>query len=282
MKIGELSKLSNVSMRMLRHYDEIGLFKPARINHENAYREYSYTQLPELNRILVLKDLGFTLEQIAVQLNTGVSSENLREVLELKRAELEHRMRDEQDRLERVNVRLRNMRQEGTMQQYDVVLKSLPSVLVASIRDQSLVKVFENGGQDISGLITHLQNFLFPTHQNAIKSGTQGFPDMIFWHGEQNLQEIPEAEVVHPLERSIVESDGVKVHTLAAVKIAASLVHLGRYDDSAMTDAFHGLYQWIEQHGYRTKGPTRQVFLAGESGDQAKFMIELQVEVQKI
>ena len=68
MKIGELAKLTNISMRMLRHYDEIGLFKPAHVHSDNAYREYSFRQLPELNRILALKDLGFTLEQIAVQL----------------------------------------------------------------------------------------------------------------------------------------------------------------------------------------------------------------------
>ena len=282
MKIGELSKLSNVSMRMLRHYDEIGLFKPARVNNENAYREYSFTQLLELNRILALKDLGFTLEQIVVQLKTGVSSENLRGMLELKRSELEIRVREEQDRLERVAIRLRNIEQEGIMQQHDVILKSISAQLVVSIRDQSLVTQFENGGQDISRLITHLQNYLFPTHQKAIKAGVQGFPEMILWHGENKMQDLPEAEVLHPLEHSIVEGNGIRVYTLHAVKTAACLVHFGRYDDQAMIDAFRGLYHWVEQHGYSTKGATRQVFLPSEPDEQGKFMIELQVEVEKI
>ena len=63
-KIGDFSKFSRVSVKMLRHYDELGLLKPALVDPATNYRYYSADQLPRLNRIIALKDLGFTLEQV--------------------------------------------------------------------------------------------------------------------------------------------------------------------------------------------------------------------------
>lgn len=59
LKIGDFSKLSRVSVRMLRHYDEIGLLKPAKIDPFTDYRYYSEAQLPMICRITSLKDMGF-------------------------------------------------------------------------------------------------------------------------------------------------------------------------------------------------------------------------------
>jgi DNA-binding transcriptional MerR regulator len=64
-KIGDFSKLSQATVKALRLYDEMGLLKPARVDNFTGYRYYSADQLPRLNRILALKDLGFSLEQIA-------------------------------------------------------------------------------------------------------------------------------------------------------------------------------------------------------------------------
>jgi DNA-binding transcriptional MerR regulator len=61
--IGEFARLGTVSVRTLRHYDEIGLLRPARVDPETGYRSYSAGQLAQLNRIIALKDLGFSLEQ---------------------------------------------------------------------------------------------------------------------------------------------------------------------------------------------------------------------------
>ena len=63
-KIGDFSRLSRVSVRMLRYYDDLGLFAPARVDRFTDYRYYTADQLPRLNRILALQDLGFTLQEI--------------------------------------------------------------------------------------------------------------------------------------------------------------------------------------------------------------------------
>src|SRR5690349_13499337 len=113
-KIGDFSKLSRVSVKTLRYYDELGLLKPAHVDHFTGYRYYSADQLPQLNRILALKDLGFSLEPT-----------QMREILLMKQIELRQRVQDDQARLIRVEARLRLIEQEDTMPTYDVVLKRI-------------------------------------------------------------------------------------------------------------------------------------------------------------
>ncbi|HEY4723320.1 MAG TPA: helix-turn-helix domain-containing protein, partial [Anaerolineae bacterium] len=88
-KIGDFSKLSQVSVKTLRYYDEIGLLRPGEIDRFTGYRYYSADQLHRLNRILALKDLGLTLEQIDQLLNGDLSAADIRGMLKLKRAEIE-------------------------------------------------------------------------------------------------------------------------------------------------------------------------------------------------
>src|ERR1700720_1207341 len=111
-KIGEFSKLVQVTVPTLRYYDQVGLLKPVHVDRFTSYRYYSASQLPRLNRILALKDLGFSLEQIAQTLDEGVSPEQLRGMLRLKRAELRQHIADEQARLARVEARLNDIDKE--------------------------------------------------------------------------------------------------------------------------------------------------------------------------
>src|SRR5919108_2294218 len=108
-KIGEFSRLSRVSVRMLRHYDQLGLLTPSQTDPFTGYRYYSAEQLPRLNRIIALRELGFSLEQIASMLEDDLSTEQLLGMLKLKRAEVEQQMQMEQERLTRLEGRIRQM-----------------------------------------------------------------------------------------------------------------------------------------------------------------------------
>src|SRR5512136_902159 len=133
-KIGDFSKLSQVSVRTLRYYEEVGLLKPVEVDRFTGYRYYAIDQLPRLNRILVLKDLGFSLEQIAPMLNEALPPAQLRGMLRMKQAEIQQQVDEEQARLARVEARLRQIEQEGKMPTYDVVIKKVEPQLVASVR----------------------------------------------------------------------------------------------------------------------------------------------------
>ncbi|HRE27216.1 MAG TPA: MerR family transcriptional regulator, partial [Anaerolineales bacterium] len=63
-RIGDFSKLSQVTVKALRLYDEMGLLKPVVVDTFTSYRYYEFNQLPRLYRILALKDLGLSLEEI--------------------------------------------------------------------------------------------------------------------------------------------------------------------------------------------------------------------------
>jgi DNA-binding transcriptional MerR regulator len=267
MRISDLAKLTNTSPRMLRHYDEIGLFKPAR-TYPNGYREYSVDQLPELNRILALKDLGFTLEQILVLLREH-SPERLREMLVAQEFELERRLELEQSRLERLRTHLRDMELEGDLMEFPVTVKQLEPVLVASVRNESLVKRYDEGGMDISKHYETLYAFV----------GDQAAdPQINLWHGNE---ERLEPEVTTTLKEPINSSKLVKVYTLPAIPTAATVVYRGHYADEGMRQAFKALHAWVEANQFREVGPVRQVFYI--LPNETEIMnIELQVMIEKI
>jgi len=133
-KIGDFSRLSQVPVKTLRYYDEIGLLKPAEVDRFTSYRYYSADQLPRLNRILTLKDLGLSLAQVGELLDGDLPAEQIRGMLRLKQAEAHQKVEDEQTRLARVEWRLREIEQEGVMSTQEVVLKKVAAMTVASLR----------------------------------------------------------------------------------------------------------------------------------------------------
>ena len=135
LKIGEFSRLVGVSVKTLRYYDEIGLFKSDHIDEQTGYRFYSFEQLPRLNRLLALKDLGLSLSEIDQMLQENLSADQLRGMLLLKQVELEDLARDIRERIARVEARLSLIEMEDKMPDYEVVIKTVEPVLVASRKE---------------------------------------------------------------------------------------------------------------------------------------------------
>ena len=134
LKIGDFSKLSLVSVKALRYYDERGLLKPARVDPSTGYRFYSASQLTRLNRILAMKDMGLDLSQIALLLDQEPTPDQIRGMLWLKQVELHQQLEEGQARLARIEAWLQAFEQEATMPEYDVVIKSVVALQVAQSR----------------------------------------------------------------------------------------------------------------------------------------------------
>jgi DNA-binding transcriptional MerR regulator len=132
LKIGDFSRLAQVSVDTLRHYDTLGLLKPTEVDPLTGYRYYAHHQLGRLNRILALKDLGLSLDQIAPMLEDDVSAEQLKGMLKLKRAEIEEHIDAEHERLARVEARLRQIELESNLSGHDVIIKNVRPILIAS------------------------------------------------------------------------------------------------------------------------------------------------------
>src|SRR5689334_17292258 len=133
-KIGDFARLSQVSVVTLRYYDELDLLKPVKVDTFTGYRYYSADQLPCLNRILALKDLGFALDQVKLMLAEELTLEQLRGMLQVQRDEIEKRVAGEQERLVRIDARLRQIELEDKMPNYDVVVKTVAAMWVAACR----------------------------------------------------------------------------------------------------------------------------------------------------
>src|SRR6516165_9745776 len=132
--IGEFARLGAVSIRTLRHYDEIGLLPPVEVDPASGYRSYSAKQLRQLNRIVALKDLGLTLAQIR-RLFDGITVDELRGMLLLRQAQLEGELQRQQHHLLGVEARLRHIAQEDDMPADDIVVKQIPPLSVVAITD---------------------------------------------------------------------------------------------------------------------------------------------------
>lgn len=270
-KIGDFSKLSLVSIKTLRYYDEMGLLKPVHVDQFTGYRYYSASQLPRLNRILALKDLGFSLEQVAQVLNEGVSLEQLRGMLRLKRAELQQHISGEQARLERIEARLNDITMEGTMPDYDVVIKQIEPQLVAGVRD--ILPNYPAVGR----LFDEVYGYLARFSVNGLDE-----TGVAIWHDDEYKTSDIDGEAVVYLKQPIPEGERVKVYQLPAATMA-SVVHKGAYN--TLNRAYDAIGHWIEANNYKIAGPNREVYLYCTQPvrqDDDSYVTEIQFPVEKM
>lgn len=267
-KIGEFSKLSQASVKTLRYYDQIGLLQPARIDRFTSYRYYSADQLPRLNRILALKDLGLTLEQIGGVMSEELSASELRGMLRMKQAELQQDIEQQQARLARVAARLRQIEQEATMPAYEVVLKEVPALRVAPVR--GVIPNYSSQGE----LWGELEGYL--AQQSVRPTG----PCLTLYHDEEYKEADVDVEVCEPIVAALAAGGRVQVHELCAGTMASLILH-GSYDQ--FNDAYTALMTWIMQNGYRITGPNREIYVrnAAHGVPPSEFVTEIQFPVAK-
>ncbi|MFD7067620.1 MerR family transcriptional regulator [Streptomyces sp. NPDC059913] len=266
--IGDFARYGRVSARMLRHYDAIGLLHPDRTDPATGYRFYGAAQLSRLNRVIALKDLGFTLQQVQAILDEQVGPEELRGMLRLRRAELEEAMRAAAARLAQVEARLRSIESEGRMSTNDVVVKQVPAVRVAELSGIAA----SYGPEHITPVIGPLYERLFP-----LLGGTGVRPS---GPGIAYYEDAPEgggAVVVHAgvtvsAPVGPVGDTGITVVELPAIE-AATIVHHGSMDGVLPTS--QALAHWIEANGYRSRGYSREVSLECPE-DRSQWVTELQ------
>ena len=268
-KIGDFSKLSLVSVRTLRYYEEMRLLKPVEVDRFTGYRYYSVDQLPRLNRILALKDLGFSLEQIAQLLDEGLPPDQMRGMLRMKQAEIRQQAEDEQARLARVEARLRQIEQEGKMPTHEVVIKKIEPQLVAAIR--RVVPSYEGIGQLLGETFAHVGQ----------QGGRPAGPPLAIYHDPEFRERDADVETAVPLASPLPSSERATVRELPGTERMACVIHQGSYE--SVSEAYNTLMAWIGSNGYRIAGPCREVYLRGpESGsDASSYVTEVQVPVEK-
>ncbi|MET7860435.1 MerR family transcriptional regulator [Streptomyces sp. NPDC005318] len=269
--IGDFARYGRVSARMLRHYDAIGLLPPDRTDPATGYRSYGAGQLARLNRIIALKDLGFTLQQVQAVLDEQVGPEKLRGMLRLRQVELEAAMAAAAARLGQVEARLRSIESEGHMPTDEVVIKTVPAVRVAELTGTAA----GYQPQDITPVIGPLYDRLFPLLEAAgirpTGPGIARYEDTA--DGDGTI--VVHAGVTVTAPAGPVGDTGVTVVELPAFE-AATIVHRGSMDGVLTTE--QTLARWLDTHGYRSLGYTREVNLECPE-DKDEWVTELQEPV---
>ncbi|WP_063065602.1 MerR family transcriptional regulator [Nocardia violaceofusca] len=268
--IGDFARHGRVSVRMLRHYDALGLLRPAHVDRSSGYRFYEAAQLSRLNRVVALKDLGFTLQQVQTILDEDVSTEQLRGMLRLRRAELEAALADAASRLAQVEARLRSIEDEGCMPQEDVVVKRLPAVRVAELNATATSFSPDETGPLIARLFDELRRRLDSVGVTATGPRTIYF---------ETPEEGDVGIVVHvgvPVPAQVTEGADFRVVSLPAVECAATVVHRGMEHGFLSTSQL--LVRWVEAHGYRFDGHAREITL-NVSQNPDESVAELQAPI---
>jgi DNA-binding transcriptional MerR regulator len=273
-RIGEFSKIAQVPGSLLRYYDEIGLFKPAHIDQWTGYRYYSTRQLPRLHRILALKELGLTLDQVARLVDEEVSTAEIRGMLTLKKAQVEQTLNEEMIRLRSLEARLQQI-DASSSPAFDIVLKSVPEQGYLALREvlpnaNAALTIMRELVQTLPDLPVRnlLGHFTTVVHSETLESDSLDIELGAIFTGAD--------DVTVPLpNRGLLQ-----VRQLPEIATMATVVRIGGFEQNCQSYGAIGL--WVENNGYRICGPGREVLIQPPRTQQLDEMItEIQFPVER-
>jgi DNA-binding transcriptional MerR regulator len=250
-RIGDFSRIARVSARLLRFYDEIGLFVPAHADPQSGYRYYTVAQLGELNRILVLKDLGFNLDQVREIVSKNIDPAELRKMLLLRRNDVERTLAVETQRLRQIETRILQIETEGTLTADDVVVRAEPARDIISLR--RTVPSFAAARSLIGELREQSRRWV--PRNGLMLVGVAHSP--AFEADEIDVEfglVLPDGSELEP-----PMSSPLRRRTLEAVARLATCVRVGLPEDAHLVTARIG--RFLEIHGDSLAGPSRELFL---------------------
>jgi DNA-binding transcriptional MerR regulator len=271
--IGVVARMANVSVRTLRHYDDIGLLEPAEVDPATGYRRYAPEQLHRLHRILVLRDLGVPLGEIGALLADGVTVEQLRGILRLRQAEVRARLAAQTEQLARVEARLAQLDEtmEGrTVTTFEIIVKRLDALRVVGLTEDL------TGPDEIAAAGGRLWTRL---HAALGRHGI-AFTGLSYalYEDVDDPDRPLRLTAALPVPAGVsVDDDGIVTFEVPAVERAATTVVRGA--PTQFHDAFTALHEWVERHGERATVFDREVYLDCD-GPPDTWVTELQTVLE--
>jgi DNA-binding transcriptional MerR regulator len=247
-RIGEFSKVCQVSIKALRHWDEIGLLKPAYTDPATGYRYYVIDQLRAVNRILAFRGMGLSLNQVTRLLEEDLPAHEIRGMLKLKQAEIQQQIEEGQQALKMVEARLKLIDEEGQAPDYDVIIKQISPLRVLSIRETTETMF------DMVELMR--ETHTYTKHIGAL---------LAVFHDEGFDNELVDIQLCLPVSedysgesRALAKGRAMTLASLPGVDTMASIVHKGRW--LTLHEGYAHIGDWIQRHGYQIAGPGREIF----------------------
>lgn len=263
LKIGDFSRLSRVSIRMLRYYDEVGLIKPVTVDKYTGYRYYREEQLHTMSKITALRDMGFGVGEIGELLQCESDKAKTARIFAEQRARLGEEAERLGMRMKLLDDAIIALRKDKSMK-YDCVIKTLPERYVASVR-QTLPKYEEEG---------RLWHLLYSeTKQQGLRTAADAKATAIL-HDREYRESDVDVEVQISVEGEYCDTEHVKFKTVPAQKVA-SVTFTGSY--SQFSAAYAALAAWVNENGYEFNGSMMDIYHVSpnETRNPDEFVTEI-------
>jgi len=248
-KIGDFSKICQVSIKALRHWDKVDLLSPAVIDDKSGYRYYAIEQVETVNRIIALRVTGLTLTQIKQLLHDNPAAEDIRAMFHQKREQVLQEIENAEFMLNAIESRLQVIEHRGEMPDYEVTVKPVAAMSIMAARE-------------VVPTMNNLVELLYEIHPYALNSS--GTNLLAVFHDEgYDLQSI-DVEVGFPVNadvQRVIQSGKnreLTVRQLPGVPMMACTVHHGSWD--SLPVAYNHIGHWILRNGYQITGIGREVF----------------------
>lgn len=251
--IGRFSRMTRLSIKALRHYDEVGLLVPAEVDRSSGYRYYRSSQANQAEAIRILRSVDMPLEEIR-QLFGEPDPAAVRKRLATHHERLAERLADQ----ERMLAFLEQLiEREGGVMPYEVTIKTVPDQPIAAVRKHTNTRVV---GVDIQQGFGELMAYL------AGEEEAPAGPPLLVFHDVIDADNDGDVEICIPVSEPVAGNGAVYGRILEGGPVAAT-VHHGRYEEIA--PAYHTLAGWIQEHGHEFAGPPREIYLndPGEVGE---------------
>ncbi|MDR1796902.1 MAG: MerR family transcriptional regulator [Clostridiales Family XIII bacterium] len=266
-RIGEFSKLGKVTVKTIRYYDEVGLLVPARTDEWTGYRYYETGQLFRLQEILALRQMGFSIPEIAAVIG-GQGDDG---IVERRKSELEEELHSLEDRLTRLHHYI-SQKKEGIDMSYQVVVKEVPACTVFSYR--TVVPAYG----DLMSLMPEVGAKVAAANP-GVKCADPEYCFIVYHDGEYREKDI-DIEICQAVTSRGKDADGVVFKEMPAASVA-SVYHKGPYEQ--LGAAYAALTAWVGANGYKPAGEPRESYIDGiwNKDSAEEWLTEIQFPVVK-
>ena len=270
-RIGEFSKITNLTVKALRYYDEQGMLIPS-ARSESDYRLYDVSDYEKAQLIVLLKEFGFSISEMKDMLTTCESREDISFYLLEKKNFIKDKIRKEKMLIKEIEKNLLQKEKEDYVlnlahrrNMYEIVIKEIPSMTVASIR-------FKGKYSDVGKHIGKIYR--------VVKDKACGAPLNLYY--DKEYQEEADIELCVPVKGTMPGSDGVNVRVLPAMR-AITTLHLGDYQ--RLNEAYKVILDYAKENGYELLTPSREVYQKGPGmifkGNPETYVTEVIVPYQE-
>ena len=269
-KIGEFSRIVRVSPRMLRHYEKCGILCPAEIDKFTAYRQYSAEQIPLVQNIAKLRDLGFSIDEIKDILPRIDDFAYMGRKLRTKADSVQSAIEVEQARLERLFSMSNTMRKERNIMIYEVELKKLPAIKVISLR--GIIPQYNQEGFLWEKLGRYVGEKEIPCHSDGYST---------FFDEEYKESDV-DVEIAIPVDTMGINEGDFVFKEYEEIPLAATVRFTGPFD-GGYDAASEKLARWMEDNSYSFAGNLRghTIVSPDDEPNPEKWETELQAPVVK-